>query len=98
MKRETIPDGTPSGTQGWYFNLRRPQFADPRVREALGLLFDFEWTNQNIMFGQYQRMSSFFENSDMKAAGKPRPRNWRCWSRSGAKCRTRCSASRSCHR
>jgi microcin C transport system substrate-binding protein len=71
VKRETIPDDTPSGTQGWYFNLRRPQFTDRRVREALGLLFDFEWTNQNIMFGQYQRTSSFFENSDMKAVGKP---------------------------
>ena len=57
--------------QGWYFNLRREQFKDPRIREAIGLAFDFEWTNQNIMFGLYKRTTSFFENSDMKAKGPP---------------------------
>lgn len=71
--RATQPDETPSGTQGWWFNLRRPQFADRRVRDALGLLFDFEWTNQTIMFGQYSRTVSFFQNSDNAAAGKPGP-------------------------
>ncbi len=73
VKRQTIPDETPSGAQGWYFNLRRPQFQDRKVRDALNLLFDFEWTNQTIMFGSYQRTSSFFENSEMKAVGAPTP-------------------------
>lgn len=71
VKRDTIPDQTPSGTQGWFLNTRRDQFADRRVRDALGLLFDFEWTNTNIMFGSYVRTASYFENSDMKAAGPP---------------------------
>ena len=71
IKRETIPDETPSGAQGWFFNTRRPALRDKRIREALGLLFDFEWTNANIMFNSYKRTQSFFENSDMKAEGMP---------------------------
>jgi microcin C transport system substrate-binding protein len=73
VKRETLKDETPSGTQGWWFNLRLPKFADPRVRRAIALAFDFEWTNQTIMFGSYQRTASFFENSPMKAEGLPSP-------------------------
>jgi microcin C transport system substrate-binding protein len=73
IKRETIPDDTPSGAQGWFFNTRRPALRDRRIREALGLLFDFEWTNANIMFNSYKRTQSFFENSDMKAEGAPSP-------------------------
>ena len=73
VKRETIPDKTPSGTQGWFFNTRRDKFADPRIREALGLAFDFEWTNANIMYGVYNRTISFFQNSPMMAEGKPSP-------------------------
>lgn len=71
IKRETIPDETPSGAQGWFFNTRRPALRDKKIREALSLLFDFEWTNANIMFNSYQRTQSFFENSDMKAEGQP---------------------------
>lgn len=73
VKREEIPDDTPAPIQGWYFNTRREAFKDPRVREAIGLAFDFEWTNVNIMFGSYRRTTSFFENSDMKAKGLPSP-------------------------
>jgi microcin C transport system substrate-binding protein len=71
VKREEIPDRTPSGAQGWLLNTRRPQFADVRTREALGLAFDFEWTNKNLMFGSYRRTRSFFENSDLMADGPP---------------------------
>lgn len=73
IKRETIADETPSGAQGWFFNTRRPALRDKRIREALSLLFDFEWTNTNIMFNSYKRTQSFFENSDMKAEGEPSP-------------------------
>jgi microcin C transport system substrate-binding protein len=73
VKREEIPNDAPAPIQGWYFNTRRETFKDPRIREAIGLAFDFEWTNTNIMFGSYRRTTSFFENSDMKAAGKPSP-------------------------
>jgi microcin C transport system substrate-binding protein len=71
VKREEIPNDAPAPIQGWYFNTRRDAFKDPRIREAVGLAFDFEWTNANIMFGSYRRTTSFFENSDMKAVGKP---------------------------
>jgi microcin C transport system substrate-binding protein len=73
VKREELPNNAPAPIQGWYFNTRREAFKDPRIREAIGLAFDFEWTNTNIMFGSYRRTTSFFENSDMKAAGPPSP-------------------------
>jgi microcin C transport system substrate-binding protein len=71
VKRETLPDDTPSGAQGWFINTRRQKFADPRLREALTDAFDFEWTNKTIMYGAYQRTVSVFENSEMMASGKP---------------------------
>ncbi len=67
----TMPDETPSGAQGWFLNTRREQFSDARVREALGLAFDFEWTNRNHFFNLYQRGGSYFENSTMRASGLP---------------------------
>ncbi len=73
MKQAILPDHTPSGAQGWFLNLRRPQFSDPRVREALSYAFDFEWTNKNLMFDAYKRTTSFFENSDLKAEGPAGP-------------------------
>ncbi len=71
VKRDVLPDDTPSGAQGWFINCRRSKFSDPKLREALGCAFDFEWTNKNIMFGSYDRTQSVFQNSDMMATGKP---------------------------
>ena len=65
----TLPDQTPSGAQGFFFNTRRAKFADPRVRHALAMAFDFEWTNANIFNGLYTRTERYFENSEMKAEG-----------------------------
>jgi microcin C transport system substrate-binding protein len=73
VKREEFPDDTPSGGQGWMFNLRRPKFANPRLREAIGYAFDFEWTNKNIMYGSFKRCHSVFQNTDMMATGLPSP-------------------------
>ena len=73
VKQATLPDDTPSGGQGWFMNTRREKFKDARLREALGCAFDFEWTNQNIMYGAYKRTVSVFQNSDMMAEGKPGP-------------------------
>lgn len=67
----TIPDENPSGTQGFFINTRRGKFRDPRVRKALDHAFDYEWTNKNLFFGLYKRTTSYFENSDMAARGKP---------------------------
>ena len=71
VKKDVLPDDTPSGAQGWFINTRRKKFADPRLREALDDAFDFEWTNKTIMYGAYQRTISVFQNSDMMAQGKP---------------------------
>jgi microcin C transport system substrate-binding protein len=73
VKRETLPDQTPSGGQGWFINMRRDKFKDPRVREALIQAFDFEWVNKTIMYGAYARTVSPFQNSDMLAKGLPSP-------------------------
>lgn len=71
--KATIPDERPSGAQGFFINTRRSKFQDKRVREALDLAFDFEWSNRNLFFGLYTRTTSFFENSDMMAKGSPSP-------------------------
>jgi microcin C transport system substrate-binding protein len=71
--RATLPDESPMGTQGWFLNVRRDKFKDVRIRQAIGLAFDFEWTNANIMYGVYARTTSFFQNSPMAAQGTPSP-------------------------
>jgi microcin C transport system substrate-binding protein len=71
VKRDILPDDTPSGAQGWFINTRHKKFSDPRLREALCDAFDFEWTNKTIMYGAYLRTVSVFQNSNMMAQGKP---------------------------
>jgi len=73
VKREVLPDETPSGAQGWFINTRREKFRNPKLREALICAFDFEWTNKTVMYGSYERTHSVFQNSDMMARGKPAP-------------------------
>ncbi|WP_248807174.1 extracellular solute-binding protein [Pseudomonas sp. MWU13-2100] len=69
--KEQIPNRNPTGMQGFIYNLRKPMFQDIRVREALSLLFDFEWTNKQLFNGAYHRTRSYFENSEMAATGLP---------------------------
>lgn len=71
LKKESIEHDRPAGMQGFFFNTRREIFADPQVREALSFAFDFEWTNENLFYGAYQRTRSYFENSGLAATGKP---------------------------
>jgi len=71
VRKEELPDDTPSGAQGWFINTRRPKFQHPKLREALIDAFDFEWTNKTIMYNSYQRTHSVFQNSNMMAEGKP---------------------------
>jgi microcin C transport system substrate-binding protein len=71
--KTSLPDNRPSGAQGYFINTRRDKFKDPRVRAALDLVFDFEWSNKKLFYGLYTRTTSYFENSDMKATGKPSP-------------------------
>jgi microcin C transport system substrate-binding protein len=73
VKRDVLPDDTPSGAQGWFPNQRRDKFKDRRVREALIYAFDYEWTNKNIMYGSYDRTQSMFQNSPLMAKGPPSP-------------------------
>ena len=71
LKKELVANKRPTGMQAFVMNTRREQFSDPRVREALALAFDFEWTNRNLFNGQYTRTRSYFSNSDLAARGKP---------------------------
>src|SRR5262249_54304410 len=70
IKRE-VPHSRPAGMQCFVMNTRRPLFKDWRVRRALALMFDFEWTNKNLFFGSYKRTTSYFANSEMAATGLP---------------------------
>jgi microcin C transport system substrate-binding protein len=71
VKRATSPNNNIPNIQGWVFNTRRKIFQDPRVREAIGYAFDYEWTSRNLMYDAYKRISSYFENSEMAARGLP---------------------------
>jgi microcin C transport system substrate-binding protein len=71
FKKEEIANQLPTGMQGFGFNTRKAIFADPRVRRALGYLFDFEWANKNLFYGQYTRTESYFSNSDLASSGLP---------------------------
>lgn len=73
FKMERIENDNPQGMQGFSMNLRRPQFQDPRVRQAMILAFDFEWSNKTLFYGQYTRTRSYFQNSEMEAKGLPSP-------------------------
>lgn len=73
VKKETLPSGDIAGGQSIIFNLRRDQFQDPRVRQALGLVFNFEWSNKALFYGLLTRINSIWENSEMAATGTPSP-------------------------
>ncbi len=71
IRREAVAVRTPKGMNAFVFNSRRPPFDDPRVREALGLLLDFDWVNRNLYFGAMRRTTSFFEGSELANTGVP---------------------------
>ena len=73
IKKEEIHHQNPAGMQGFVLNLRRPLFQDRRVRQALALAFDFEWTNKTLFYSQYTRTASYFANSELAASGLPSP-------------------------
>ncbi|MFD2228649.1 extracellular solute-binding protein [Alkalimarinus sediminis] len=66
--KEEIKHKIPSGTQGFFFNTRRPIFKSVKVRKAISLLFDFEWTNKNIFHSAYTRNTTYFPNSEFDAS------------------------------
>ncbi len=73
LRKELIPHARNQGIQGFGFNLRREQFSDRRVRQAISYAFDFEWSNQTLFYNQYTRTHSYFENSELAARGLPSP-------------------------
>ena len=64
-----LPNGNIASGQAFLFNLRREKFQDPRVREAIGLMFNFEWSDQTLFYGLYSRINSIWENTAMAAVG-----------------------------
>lgn len=71
IKKELLPHQRVAGMQSFTFNLRRKQFTDVRVRQAFNLAMDFEELNRKIFFGAYTRLSSYFDNSELKSQGVP---------------------------
>ncbi len=69
--KKRFPHKNNAGMQGFLMNTRRPQFQDIRVRRALGLAFDFKWTNKSLFYNQYKRSNSYFSNSYLAAEGTP---------------------------
>jgi len=74
VKKEALPTSGVARMQGFVFNTRRPKLQDPRVRRAFNLAFDFEDLNKSVLFGQYTRVGSFFDNSELAAKGLPEGR------------------------
>lgn len=74
--RAEIPHQIPTQTQALFMNTRRATFQDHRVREALGLMFDFEWTNRALFNNAYARARSYYPNSEFEASGKPEGQEW----------------------
>ncbi len=68
--KDTFETGRPAPAYGFFFNTRRATFSDPRVRRALGYLFDFEWANRNLYFAAYDRVAGFFANSELSSVGR----------------------------
>lgn len=66
-----LPSGSKANGQAFLFNLRREKFQDPRVREAIALMFNFEWSNKTLFYDLYARINSVWENSTMAATGVP---------------------------
>lgn len=71
ITKEEIENGRPAGMQAFIMNIRRPVFADVKVREALAYAFDFEWSNKQFANGTYTRTDSYFENSPLASEGLP---------------------------
>lgn len=71
IRKELFSHKNNQGMQAFIFNIRKPIFADKRVRQALGLAFDFEKTNKTLFFNQYTQSHSYFSNSDLAATGLP---------------------------
>ena len=71
VKKTTLPDGNLSSGQSFVINLRREKFQNIKVRKAIGLMFNFEWSNSTLFYGLYERINSFWDNSDLKASGLP---------------------------
>jgi microcin C transport system substrate-binding protein len=69
--KQALPHKNIAGMQGFFFNTRRELFKDKRVRQALALAFDFNWSNKNLFYGQYTRCDSYFSNSELAASGLP---------------------------
>ncbi len=68
---ENRPSEAAANRQWFVLNLRRPLMQDRNVREAIGLTFDFEWSNKNLFYGIYSRLGSIYQNTDMAAAAAP---------------------------
>ena len=69
--KQAIANENPVNLQAFVFNTRRPIFADIKVRQALTYAYDYEWLNKALFYGHYDRIQSYFYNSELAATGTP---------------------------
>ncbi|MEM8978028.1 MAG: extracellular solute-binding protein [Pseudomonadota bacterium] len=74
VKKEALKDGALKAAGGFVFNMKKEKFADPRVREAIGLMYNFTWTNEELQFGLFQQREAFYQNELVMATGLPEGR------------------------
>ena len=88
---EEFPINDSGRMQTFAINNRREQFRDPRVRRAFNYAYDFEEMNKQLFYGQYKRINSYFEGTELASRACRRARSWRCWSRCVARSRRKSS-------
>jgi len=77
IKIQTLPHRNNAGMQGFIFNIRKRLFKDQRVRRAVTLALDFDWSNRKLFYNQYQRCDSYFSNSELASTGLPEGREFK---------------------
>ena len=74
VKKEAIPSGDMPLARGFVFNMKNEKLRDRNLRRAIGLMFNFTWTNENLQYGLFSQRESFWENERLKATGLPEGR------------------------
>lgn len=81
IKKEELAHNNTATLQNFAFNLRRTKFQDQRVRQAIGMAFNFDWVNEKLFYNQYRRLNSYFSNSIMEATGRPQGKEYQILNR-----------------
>ena len=92
--KEDLPDGMPPNNTGFVFNLAKEKFADVRVREAIALAFNFEWTNESLQYGLFKHRESYYQDTPCRPRVCRRGTSWPSWKAWAMSFRRSCSPNR----